>query len=123
MMMDQQVKTEVMTCGLVAGGEAELGFVTVKGDKTQTQTQTNTNTNTHYGSGSDLTGSTRDLVSAVSGFSVLHRKKRMARQRRSSSSTIKLLSFVPCSSSSTSHVPPSPLLGIPTLPPRVSFLF
>ena len=121
MMMDQQVKTEVMTCGLVAGGEAELGFVTVKGDKTQTQTQTQTNT--HYGSGSDLTGSTRDLVSAVSGFSVLHRKKRMARQRRSSSSTIKLLSFVPCSSSSTSHVPPSPLQGIPTLPPRVSFLF
>ncbi|KAK4603150.1 hypothetical protein RGQ29_011926 [Quercus rubra] len=108
-MMDQlHEKTEVAS-GFVAGGEAELGLVTVQGDKTQATT--------NHGSGSDPTGSTRhDLVSAVSGFGVLRRKKRMARQRRSSSSTIKLLSFVP--SSSTSHVPSSPLPGLPTLPAR-----
>ena len=113
-MMDQlHEKTEVAS-GFVAGGEAELGLVTVQGDKTQATT--------NHGSGSDPTGSTRhDLVSAVSGFGVLRRKKRMARQRRSSSSTIKLLSFVP--SSSTSHVPSSPLPGLPTLPARVSFKF
>nr|POE55137.1 b3 domain-containing transcription factor fus3 [Quercus suber]POE55138.1 b3 domain-containing transcription factor fus3 [Quercus suber] len=109
-MMDQlHEKTEVAS-GFVAGGEAELGLVTVQGDKTKATT--------NHGSGSDSTGSTRhDLVSAVSGFRVLHRRKRMARQRRSSSSTIKLLSFVP--SSSTSQVPSSPLPGLrPTLPAR-----
>ena len=80
---------------LVAGVEG----VTVEGD------------NTHQPSG--RSGLTRDLVAAVPSFGV-NRKKRMARQRRSSS-TIKLLSLT--NSSSSSHVPSS------TLPARVSFHF
>ncbi|KAK9038217.1 hypothetical protein V6N11_023100 [Hibiscus sabdariffa] len=59
-------------------------------------------------------GLTRDLVAAVPSFGV-NRKKRMARQRRSSS-TIKLLSFT----NSSWHVPP-PTRVID--PKRLRFLF
>ncbi|KAK9012404.1 hypothetical protein V6N11_040459 [Hibiscus sabdariffa] len=59
-------------------------------------------------------GLTRDLVAAFPSFGV-NRKKRMARQRRSSS-TIKLLSFT----NSSSHVPP-PTRVID--PKRLRFLF
>lgn len=78
--------------GLVAG----VVGVTVEGD------------NNHQSSGRS-SGLTRDLVPSFG----VNRKKRMARQRRPSS-TIKLLSFT---SSTTSHVPCS------TLPPRVSLRF
>ncbi|KAG2709931.1 hypothetical protein I3843_04G002000 [Carya illinoinensis] len=102
MMKDQQgvpyVKPEA-ACGLVAAVEAELGLVTVGGDTTTLH-------------GSDLIGETRDLVAAVTSFGVVHRKKRMPRQRRSS--TRKLLSFTP----SSSQLPPSPLHSLPTLPAR-----
>ncbi|KAF5456962.1 hypothetical protein F2P56_021106 [Juglans regia] len=102
MMKDQQgvpyVKPEA-ACGLVAAVEAELGLVTVGGDTTTRH-------------GSDLIGATRDLVAAVTSFGVVHRKKRMPRQRRSS--TRKLLSFAP----SSSQLPPSPLHSLPTLPAR-----
>ncbi|KAE8021270.1 hypothetical protein FH972_007177 [Carpinus fangiana] len=102
MMMDQQTVHEKpeAACGLLAGVEAELRLVTVKGDNS-----------THHGSGR-IGDQTRDLVAAVKGFSVLHRKKRMPRQRRSS--TIQLLSFAP----SSSHVPPFPLQALPSLPAR-----
>lgn len=105
-MMDQQTVHEKPEAafGLLAGVEPEFRLVTVEGDNT-----------THSGSG--RVGETRDLGAAVTGFSVLHRKKRMPRQRRSS--TIQLLSFAP----STSHVPPFPLQGLPSLPARVSFFF
>ncbi|GAV59534.1 B3 domain-containing protein, partial [Cephalotus follicularis] len=65
---------------------AGVDSVTVKADKTH--------------KGSDGIGLTRDLVAAVASFGV-NKKKRMARQRRSSS--FNLLPFAP---SSSSHVPP-----------------
>ncbi|KAK0589813.1 hypothetical protein LWI29_018827 [Acer saccharum] len=72
--------------------------VAVKGDSTRFR--------------SDRGGSTRDLVAAVTSLGV-NRKKRMARQRRSS--TFNLLAFASSSSSSSSssHMPPS------TTPTRV----
>ncbi|XVF59956.1 hypothetical protein PTKIN_Ptkin08bG0003600 [Pterospermum kingtungense] len=81
--------------------------VTVEGD------------NTHQSSG--RSGLTRDLVAAVPSFGV-NRKKRMARQRRSSS-TIKLLSFTTNSSSTSSHVPSSSLPARVIDPKRLRFLF
>ncbi|XVE84226.1 hypothetical protein DITRI_Ditri16bG0153600 [Diplodiscus trichospermus] len=89
---------------LMAGVEG----VTVEGD------------NTHQGhQPSGGSGLTRDLISAVPSFGV-NRKKRMARQRRSSS-TIKHLSFN--NSSSSSHVP-SPTLPARVIDPkRLRFLF
>ncbi|EOY02917.1 hypothetical protein QUC31_017928 [Theobroma cacao] len=86
---------------LVAGVEG----VTVGGDKT------------HQASG--RSGLTRDLIAAVPSFGV-NRKKRMARQRRSSS-TIKLLSFT--NSSSSSHVPSSTLPARVIDPKKLRFLF
>ncbi|XP_039016893.1 B3 domain-containing transcription factor FUS3-like [Hibiscus syriacus] len=77
--------------------EKNEAFVTGEGD------------NTHRPSG--RSGLTRDIVASVPSFGV-NRKKRMARQRRSSS-TIKLLPFTNSSSGSCSHVPP------PTPPTRV----
>ncbi|XP_039069595.1 B3 domain-containing transcription factor FUS3-like [Hibiscus syriacus] len=84
--------------------EKNEAFVTGEGD------------NTHRSSG--RSGLTRDLVADVPSFGV-NRKKRMARQRRSSS-TIKLLSFTNSSSSCSSHVPP-PTRVID--PKRLRFLF
>ncbi|KAE8710064.1 B3 domain-containing transcription factor FUS3 [Hibiscus syriacus] len=71
---------------------------------------------------SGRSGLTRDLVDVVPSFGV-NRKRRMARQRRSSS-TIKLLSFTSSSStSSSSHVPsPTPSTSIID-PKRLRFLF
>ncbi|XP_038997810.1 B3 domain-containing transcription factor FUS3-like [Hibiscus syriacus] len=68
---------------------------------------------------SGRSGFTRDLVAAVPSFGV-NRKKRMARQRRSSS-TIKLLSFTSSSSTSSSSHVPSPTRVID--PKRLRFLF
>ncbi|GMI68311.1 FUSCA3 [Hibiscus trionum] len=80
--------------------EKNEAFVTGEGD------------NSHRPSG--RSGLTRDLVAAVPSFGV-NRKKRMARQRRSSS-TIKLLSFT----NSSSHVlPPTRVID----PKRLRFLF
>lgn len=104
MMMDQGVvvheKNEARA--FMAGVEG----VTAKGDKS-----------TRFGSDPiRASGSTLDLVAAVTSAlgANINRKKRMARQRRSSS--FNLLAFSSPSSSSTSHVSP-PL----TLPARVSF--
>ncbi|KAK9272290.1 hypothetical protein L1049_002661 [Liquidambar formosana] len=91
------LKTEA--CGLMAGVQGEVGFVTVEGDKVIDE--------------SDRSGGvTRDLVAAVTSFGV-QRKKRMARQRRS---TINVLSFA----APSSHVLPPPVLqDHSTLPERV----
>lgn len=86
-------------CGLRAGVETQLGLVAVQGDKTTRPM-------------SDQIGSTRDdLVAAVTSFGV-HRKKRMARQRRSSTLNLLQLSFASTFTTATrssSHVPPSTL--------------
>lgn len=106
MMMDQGVvvheKNEARA--FMAGVEG----VTAKGDKS-----------TRFGSDPiRASGSTLDLVAAVTSAlgANINRKKRMARQRRSSS--FNLLAFSSPSSSSTSHVSP-PL----ALPARVRFFF
>ncbi|KAJ4729534.1 B3 domain transcription factor [Melia azedarach] len=105
MMMDQTALTSSVhekteACALMAGVEG----VTVKGDKTRF--------------GSDRGGSTRDLVAAVTSLGI-NRKKRMARQRRSSS--FNLLAF--SSSSTSSHVPPPTLPARVIDPNRLRFLF
>ncbi|KAH9743219.1 B3 domain-containing transcription factor FUS3 [Citrus sinensis] len=112
MMMDQGVvvheKNEARA--FMAGVEG----VTAKGDKS-----TRFGSDPIRGSGSSL-----DLVAAVTSAlgANINRKKRMARQRRSSS--FNLLTFSSPSSSSTSHV--SPPLALPAReidPGRLRFLF
>ncbi|KAF3435305.1 hypothetical protein FNV43_RR22392 [Rhamnella rubrinervis] len=101
-------------CGLRAGVEPQLGLVTVQGNKTTRPM-------------SDRIGSTRnDLVAAVASFGV-HRKKRMARQRRSSALNLLQLSFsstLTTATRSASHVPP-PTLPLARVidPRRLTFLF
>ncbi|XP_044467053.1 B3 domain-containing transcription factor FUS3-like isoform X2 [Mangifera indica] len=80
--------------------------VTVKGDNTRFR--------------ADRGRSTRGLVAAVTSLGV-NRKKRMARQRRSSS--YNLFSFANSSSSSTSHLPPTTLPARVIDPKRLRFLF
>ncbi|KAL5860770.1 hypothetical protein ACOSQ3_002084 [Xanthoceras sorbifolium] len=92
-------KTEAS--GFMAGVED----VTVKGDRARFR--------------SDHGGSTRDLVAAVTSLGV-NRKKRMARQRRSS--TFNLLAFASPSSAS-SHVPPPTPPARAIDPSRLTFLF
>ena len=103
-------KTEA--CGFMAGVEDELGFVNVKGD----------NNNKINGSGQRIH---HDHGFVAAAFGTVHRKKRMARQRRSSSSTITIhLKNLPSSTTTTtSHVPISPIPPLfHSLPPaRVSF--
>ncbi|RHN47336.1 hypothetical protein MtrunA17_Chr7g0251881 [Medicago truncatula] len=90
-------KTEA--CGFMAGVEDELGFVNVKGDN-------------NNGSGQRIH---HDHGFVAAAFGTVHRKKRMARQRRSSSSTITIhLKNLPSSTTTTtttttSHVPISPI--------------
>ncbi|KAJ7971764.1 B3 domain transcription factor [Quillaja saponaria] len=98
MMTEQEVvlqKNEA--CGLVAGvvEAGELGFVTVAGDTNTTSSKIKS------GRGSGRI-ETRDLVAAISTFGgcTVHRKKRMARQRRSST-MINLLSLGFAASSTT----------------------
>ncbi|KAI4348371.1 hypothetical protein L6164_009103 [Bauhinia variegata] len=101
MMMDHQRQREKLlqnteACALVAGVGAELGFVTVSGDSEMI----------NHGSGHRIPE--LDLVAAaVTTLGTVHRKKRMARQRRSSISTmmVNLLSKASPCSSTTSHVP------------------
>ncbi|KAJ0052534.1 hypothetical protein Pint_02534 [Pistacia integerrima] len=105
MMMDQEplsVHEKPEASAFMAGVEG----VTVKGDNTRFR--------------SDRGGSTRDLVAAVTGLGV-NRKKRMARQRRSSS--YNLFSFANSSSSSTLHVPLTTLPARVIDPRRLKFLF
>ncbi|OMO99353.1 hypothetical protein COLO4_13343 [Corchorus olitorius] len=108
MMATPSVHEKPEAFGLVAGVEG----VTMEGDKMTRRV-------------SGRSGLTRDLMAAVPSFGV-YRKKRMARQRRSSS-TIKLLSFTSPTSTSTSppHVPSSssspPARAID--PKRLRFLF
>jgi hypothetical protein len=124
MMMDEGegkkkvvVKTEA--CDLMAGVEDEVGFVNVKGDNKKKMMMIN-------GSGQRIRN---DYGFVTSAFGAVQRKKRMARQRRSSSSTITIhLKNLPSATSATtttsSHVPISPLPPLfHSLPPaRVSFL-
>ncbi|KAM0954665.1 hypothetical protein ACFX13_023572 [Malus domestica] len=111
-------KTEAS--GLRAGVEAELGLVTAKGNKDNADHKSTFH-------GSNRSGSIHDLVRAVTSFGVL-RKKRMTRQRRSSTINFHdLSSFAAAAASATpSHVLPPPS----TLPPgrvidptRLRFLF
>ncbi|KAK2415186.1 B3 domain-containing transcription factor FUS3 [Trifolium repens] len=121
------VKTEA--CDLMAGVEDEVGFVNVKGD--------NNNNNKKKmmmminGSGQRIRN---DYGFVTAAFGAVQRKKRMARQRRSSSSTITIhLKNLPSTTTTTtsSHVPISPLPPLfHSLPPareidhrRLRFLF
>lgn len=112
MMMEQGVvekseaSTTTTTRGLRAGVELIEDQDQDQGDKTRRL--------------SDRIGSTRDLVAAVTSFGV-HRKKRMARQRRSSSLFNLHLSFT--ASASASATTSSSSLSPPLPPARVSFLF
>lgn len=113
-------------CEFGAGVGSELGLVNLIGNTNTTtkNTSTHQHSTTHHLHGSDLIGSSThhhqlDLVAAVTtSFGVHCRKKRMARQRRSSTINIQL------SFPSSSHVPPFPLQPSSTsttLPPaRVS---
>jgi hypothetical protein len=122
MMMDEGegkkkvvVKTEA--CDLMAGVEDEVGFVNVKGDNKKKMMMIN-------GSGQRIRN---DYGFVTSAFGAVQRKKRMARQRRSSSSTITIhLKNLPSATTTTSsHVPISPLPPLfHSLPPtRVSFYY
>ncbi|KAJ4846066.1 hypothetical protein Tsubulata_002589 [Turnera subulata] len=110
------VKTEA--CAWMAGGEG----VTVEGDKAKLAN------GAAAGSGPDG-GPTRDLVSVAMAFGV-KKKKRMPRQRRSSSTISHLLSFATTTASASfattttpSHVP-SPSLPARVIDPRrLTFLF
>ncbi|XP_027351157.1 B3 domain-containing transcription factor FUS3-like [Abrus precatorius] len=128
MMMDQRQREKLLqkteACGLVAGVGAELGLVTVSGDKKKII----------HGSGPIH----HDLVAAVTTFANVQRKKRMPRQRRSTTtinnnhnSSKHRLRFPPLAPSVSSHVPLSSLPSSKpsTTPPaeidhkRLRFLF
>ncbi|KAI9177686.1 hypothetical protein LWI28_018092 [Acer negundo] len=102
--MSNSVHEKTEASAFMAGVEG----VAVKGDSTRFR--------------SDRGGSTRDLVAAVTSLGV-NRKKRMARQRRSS--TFNLLAFASSSSSSSSssHVPHSTTPTRVIDPSRLTFLF
>lgn len=99
----------------MAGGEG----VAEEGDNKQTP---------NIDGGSDLVidGSNRDhLVGSMVGFEI-KRKKRMPRQRRSSSTINHLLSFsatASCSTNTTLHVPTLSLQDPSSLPARVRKIF
>ncbi|XP_048337472.2 B3 domain-containing transcription factor FUS3 isoform X1 [Ziziphus jujuba] len=101
---------------------SQQGAVHVKHDKPEASTTTTTTTTcTTVGlvDGdktrrlSDRTGSTRDLVAAVTSFGV-HRKKRMARQRRSSSSLLNHLHLSFAAAATTSSSPSLPHVPFPS---------
>ncbi|KAJ6371588.1 hypothetical protein OIU77_001991 [Salix suchowensis] len=111
MMMQQEVVHEKPeACAWMAGGEG----VAEEGDNKQTP---------NIDGGSDLVidGSNRDhLVGSMLGFEI-KRKKRMPRQRRSSSTINHLLSFsatASCSTNTTLHVPTFSLQDPSSLPAR-----
>ncbi|KAI4350452.1 hypothetical protein L6164_004907 [Bauhinia variegata] len=133
MMMDQRQREKLLqnteACALVAGVGAELGLVTVEGDN-----------GINHGSGR-IRNHDHDLVAAVTTLGTVHRRKRMARQRRSSTSTMMVNLLSKPSPSTSSHVPLLPPLrshktstatttNTSTLPPareidhrRLRFLF
>ncbi|TKY62997.1 B3 domain-containing transcription factor FUS3 [Spatholobus suberectus] len=150
-MMDQRQREKLLqkteACGLVAGVGAERGLVTVPGDKNKNN---NNKISQPHGSGR-IHDNHLGLVAAVTTtFGTVQRKKRMARQRRSTATTNPTLlmpmhhlnnhfpskhkpRFPPPSSSASSHVPLSSLPSnkpSTTLPPareidhrRLRFLF
>lgn len=86
-------------CGLVAGGGVEIGVGDGSfGDEGERSRKT-------CGGDSDRTELTRDLVCEAFSVAGVQRKKRMARQRRSS---VSVLPFSPCGS----HVPTPPLARV-----------
>ncbi|KAJ6683698.1 hypothetical protein OIU85_007395 [Salix viminalis] len=121
MMQQEVVHEKPEACAWMAGGEG----VAEEGDNKQTP---------NIDGGSDLVfdGSNRDhLVGSMAGFEI-KRKKRMPRQRRSSSTINHLLSFsatASCSTTTTLHVPtfslqdPSSLPARAIDPRRLRFLF
>ena len=118
MMMHQGVVHEKPeACAWMAGGEG----VTEEGDNKQTP-------NIEGGSDLVIDGSNRDhLAGSMVGFEI-KRKKRMPRQRRSSSTINHLLSFAAnasCSATTHLHVPAFslPLQDPSSLPARVRILF
>jgi hypothetical protein len=119
MMMHQgMVHEKPEACAWMAGGEG----VTEEGDNKQTP-------NIEGGSDLVIDGSNRDhLAGSMVGLEI-KRKKRMPRQRRSSSTINHLLSFsanVSCSTTTTLDVPTFSLQDPSSLPARVrslSFLY
>ncbi|KAJ6734561.1 B3 DOMAIN-CONTAINING TRANSCRIPTION FACTOR FUS3 [Salix purpurea] len=121
MMQQEVVHEKPEACAWMAGGEG----VAEEGDNKQTP---------NIDGGSDLVidGSNRDhLVGSMLGFEI-KRKKRMPRQRRSSSTINHLLFFsatASCSTNTTLHVPtfslqdPSSLPARAIDPRRLRFLF
>ncbi|XP_028771368.1 B3 domain-containing transcription factor FUS3-like [Neltuma alba] len=110
MMMDQGEKLlrKNEACALMAGVDAELGLVTVPADTT-----------INRGSGRRPIRDLGLVAAVTTAFGTVHRKKRMARQRRSSTVSMNLPPPPPPTSSS-SHVPISPLRSHnnPLPPPR-----
>ncbi|KAG5226744.1 B3 domain-containing transcription factor [Salix suchowensis] len=110
MMQQEVVHEKPEACAWMAGGEG----VAEEGDNKQTP---------NIDGGSDLVidGSNRDhLVGSMLGFEI-KRKKRMPRQRRSSSTINHLLSFsatASCSTNTTLHVPTFSLQDPSSLPAR-----
>ncbi|XP_011045793.1 PREDICTED: B3 domain-containing transcription factor FUS3-like isoform X1 [Populus euphratica] len=113
MMHHDVVHEKTEACSLMAGGAG----VNVEGDDMQSP-------NIEGGSDLVIRGSTRDhLVGSMVGFEI-KRKKRMPRQRRSSSTINHLLSFAAnasCSATTHLHVPAFslPLQDPSSLPARV----
>lgn len=157
MMMDQRQREKLLhkteACAFVAGVDAELRLVAAPGDITNTNNvnriinSTSSNVSQSHGSGRIHDTNHLGLVAAVTNLGTVHRKKRMPRQRRSTTtSTTNPTLFMqmhhfdnPFSSkhhqpnlpsstpSASSHVPSSSLHSVkPSTPPppaRVSYPF
>ena len=115
MMHQGVVHEKPEACAWMAGGEG----VTEEGDNKQTP-------NIEGGSDLVIDGSNRDhLAGSMVGFEI-KRKKRMPRQRRSSSTINHLLSFsanASCSTTTTLDVPTFSLQDPSSLPARVRSFF
>ncbi|XP_045793060.1 B3 domain-containing transcription factor FUS3-like [Trifolium pratense] len=128
MMMDEGegkkkvvVKTEA--CDMMAGVEDdEVGFVNVKGDNNNNNNNNKKNKKMMMinGSGQRIRN---DYGFVTAAFGTVQRKKRMARQRRSSSSTITIhLKNLPSTASTTTTTTTSSHVPISTIPPLFRYL-
>ncbi|KAK7377581.1 hypothetical protein VNO80_03008 [Phaseolus coccineus] len=149
MMMDQRQREKLLhkteACAFVAGVDAELRLVAAPGDITNTNNvnkiinSSSSNVSQSHGSGRIHDTNHLGLVAAVTNLGTVNRKKRMPRQRRSTTSTsttnptlfMQMHHFdnpfsskhhqpnLPSSTpSASSHVPPSSLQSVkPSTPP------
>ncbi|ESW33641.1 hypothetical protein PHAVU_001G086800 [Phaseolus vulgaris] len=97
MMMDQRQREKLLhkteACAFVAGVDAELRLVAAPGDITNTNNvnriinSTSSNVSQSHGSGRIHDTNHLGLVAAVTNLGTVHRKKRMPRQRRSTTTS------------------------------------